>query len=64
MINMADVSLIDAIRMITSTPARIMKVSDKKGSLAAGKDADILIFNEEINIKMTMVKGRVVYERD
>ncbi|MCY7422893.1 MAG: N-acetylglucosamine-6-phosphate deacetylase [Chitinophagaceae bacterium] len=63
MIKMVDVPLIDAVRMITTTPARIMKVADKKGSLAAGKDADILIFNEEINIKMTMIKGRVVHER-
>ncbi len=64
MINIADVPLTEAVRMITSTPARIMKVSDKKGSLAAGKDADILIFDEGINIKMTMIKGRVVYERE
>ncbi len=63
MIKIADVPLIDAVRMITSTPARIMKVADKKGSLATGKDADILIFDEEINIKMTMIKGRVVHER-
>lgn len=62
MIKMADVPLIDAVRMITTTPARIMKVSDKKGSLATGKDADILIFDEEINIKMTMIKGTVVHE--
>jgi N-acetylglucosamine-6-phosphate deacetylase len=38
-----------------------MKIDNKKGSLAKGKDADILIFDEDINIKMTMVKGRIVY---
>ena len=63
MIKMADVPLTDAIRMITSTPARIMRVADKKGSLAAGKDADILIFDEDVDIKMTMIKGRIVYEK-
>ena len=62
MIKMAEVPLIDAVRMITTTPARIMKVSDKKGSLNTGKDADILIFDEEINIKMTMIKGKIVHE--
>jgi N-acetylglucosamine-6-phosphate deacetylase len=61
---MADVPLIDAIRMITSTPARIMKVADKKGSLMAGKDADIVIFDQDINIKTTMVKGRIVYKKE
>ncbi len=63
MIELADVPLIDAIRMITSTPARIMGVANKKGSLLAGKDADIIIFDQNINIGMTLVKGRIVYDR-
>jgi N-acetylglucosamine-6-phosphate deacetylase len=62
MVKMADVPLADAVRMITSTPARIMNVADKKGSLVAGKDADIVLFDADINIKMTMIKGKVVYE--
>jgi N-acetylglucosamine-6-phosphate deacetylase len=62
MIQMADVPLPDAVLMITKTPARIMKVENKKGSLVEGKDADIVIFDEDINIKMTMVKGKIVYE--
>jgi N-acetylglucosamine-6-phosphate deacetylase len=62
MIKMADVPLPDAVLMMTNTPARIMKVENKKGSLIVGKDADILIFDEDINIKMTMIKGRIVYE--
>lgn len=62
MMTMADIPLMDAVRMITSTPARIMKVADKKGSLAEGKDADILIFDKDIKIKKTIIMGRVVYE--
>jgi N-acetylglucosamine-6-phosphate deacetylase len=62
MVKMADVPVADAVRMITSTPARIMNVADKKGSLVAGKDADIVLFDADINIKMTMIKGKVVYE--
>jgi N-acetylglucosamine-6-phosphate deacetylase len=63
-IKLADVPLMDAVQMMSGTPARIMKVSDKKGSLAIGKDADILIFDENINVKMTMVKGNIVYKAD
>ena len=63
MIFMADVPLTDAIKMITSTPARILEVSDKKGELAAGKDADIVIFDENINIQMTIIKGKIIYKR-
>jgi N-acetylglucosamine-6-phosphate deacetylase len=62
MITMANVSLPDGVKMITATPARIMKVENKKGSLVEGKDADIVIFDDDINIKMTMVNGKVVYE--
>jgi N-acetylglucosamine-6-phosphate deacetylase len=63
MLQLADVPLIDAIRMITSTPARIMGIGDKKGSLIAGKDADIVIFDRDINIEMTLIKGSIVYKR-
>lgn len=61
MISLADVSLIDAVRMMTSTPARIAGVSDHKGVLAKGKDADIVIFDEKINIETTIIQGRVVH---
>ncbi|HEX8278999.1 MAG TPA: amidohydrolase family protein, partial [Segetibacter sp.] len=63
MVFMADVPLIDAIRMITTTPARILGISDKKGALVAGKDADIVLFDSSIEIEMTIVKGRIVYNR-
>lgn len=63
MVFLAAVPLIDAIRMITATPARILDVSDKKGALVAGKDADIVLFNSNIEIEMTIIKGRIVYNR-
>jgi len=62
MIHMAGVSLPDAVRMITQTPASIMNISDQKGSLTVGKDADIVIFDENISIHTTMVKGKVIYQ--
>lgn len=63
MINMADVPLLEAVRMMSTTPARIMNVDDKKGSLVGGKDADIVLFDDDINIQTTIIKGRVVYNR-
>lgn len=62
MMSMADVSLSEAVKMMSGTPARILNVSDKKGSLTAGKDADIVIFDRDINILMTIIKGRIVFE--
>jgi N-acetylglucosamine-6-phosphate deacetylase len=64
MLSKAEVPLVDAIRMMTSTPARILNVSDCKGSIAKGKDADLVIFDADINIQMTIIKGRPVFERE
>jgi len=64
MVFLADIPLAESIRMITSTPARILGVSDTKGSLAAGKDADIVIFDHNIRIEKTIIKGNIVYSRE
>ncbi|WP_439556568.1 N-acetylglucosamine-6-phosphate deacetylase [Dyadobacter sp.] len=61
MVQIADVSLLDAVRMASLTPARIMGVDPRKGSLVAGKDADIVIFDENISVQKTIVKGKVIY---
>jgi N-acetylglucosamine-6-phosphate deacetylase len=61
MVNMADVSLLEAVRMASTTPARIMGVDCRKGSIAKGKDADIVFFDKDINVSMTMVGGEVVH---
>src|SRR5436190_1182709 len=64
MIRMAEVPIMDVIKMITATPARILDVSDKKGELTAGKDADIVIFDNEINTQMTIINGKIIYRRE
>lgn len=61
MIQLAEVPLHEAVRMASTTPATIMGVSNRKGSLIVGKDADILIFDNNINIKKTIIMGKVVY---
>lgn len=61
MVLMADVPLIEAVKMLTGTPARILNILDKKGELTPGKDADIVIFDEDFIIQTTIIKGKVVY---
>lgn len=63
MINMAGVSMEEALKMITKTPARIMGIEGAKGSLTEGKDADVVIFDQQINIQHTIVDGRVIYSK-
>jgi len=63
MVQLADVPLLDAVKMMTATPAAIMQVADKKGALVAGMDADIALFDDNINVEMTIVGGRIVYDK-
>ncbi|HVO40645.1 MAG TPA: N-acetylglucosamine-6-phosphate deacetylase [Spirochaetia bacterium] len=56
----AGVPLPEAVRMMTLTPARVMGVQARKGSLAPGKDADIILFDDDIRVRLVMARGRVV----
>ncbi|MDB4868354.1 MAG: N-acetylglucosamine-6-phosphate deacetylase [Cohnella sp.] len=48
---------------ITSVPARQAGLSDRKGSLAKGKDADFLLVDEDLQLQATYVKGKQVYQK-
>ncbi|MPN12593.1 hypothetical protein SDC9_159911 [bioreactor metagenome] len=48
--------------MMTLTPAQMMKIDDKKGSIAKNKDADIIIFDDNILTSTTIVNGKIIYE--
>jgi len=61
MYKQAGASLTDAVKMITATPARLIGIDAKKGYLAIGKDADLVLFDDDINISLTIVEGRTVY---
>lgn len=61
MVQEAHIPLPEVIRMISSTPAAILGLSARKGSLEQGKDADIVLFDEDIRIQSTIIKGELVY---
>lgn len=63
MVTMADVPVLEAVRMITKTPASILGIADRKGSLVPGKDADIVIFDDHIQVQTTIVQGRIIYNK-
>jgi N-acetylglucosamine-6-phosphate deacetylase len=52
------IPLVESVRMASLTPARVIGVDDRKGSLEPGKDADIAIFNEDFSAWKTMIGGR------
>lgn len=55
----ADIPFYDVIRMASETPAKIMKVYDRKGSITKGKDADIVFYDSNIDLKFVMQKGNI-----
>ncbi len=61
MVTVAEVPLVEAVRMMTLTPARIMQIDKNKGSIQIGKDADFVIFDENIHVSYTILEGNVIY---
>ncbi len=45
-------------------PARAIGVDERKGSIALGKDADLVMVDEKLDVRMTIVEGQIVYARD
>ena len=62
MVQLADCSMANAVRMLTENPARVMGIADRKGSLKNGLDADVIIFDENVNIHKTIIDGKIIYE--
>ena len=60
MVQQAEVPLEDAVRMASETPAHIMGVHDRKGTLSRGKDADILIIDEKLDIRCVWQMGKII----
>ena len=62
MATLGETPLEQAVRMATATPARNIGVFDRKGSLAQGKDADIVLFDGDVNVSMVMVNGKITFD--
>ena len=58
-VQQAHIPMEDAIRMVSETPAKIMGIYDRKGSLQKGKDADIVIYDKEQQLHFVMAMGRI-----
>lgn len=61
MLSLDGVSLRNIMEMASTNPAKQIGIYDKKGSIAVGKDADILLVDDDLNIKYTFCQGVVAY---
>ncbi len=64
MVSKVGLSLKDAFRLGALNPARAAGLEGELGSLEAGKRADLVVIDEDVNLFMTMVGGVVQHETD
>lgn len=60
MVQLAGVSLSDAVNMASIVPARIAGVDDRKGRLLPGYDADIVLLNQDLYVEMVFSRGKQI----
>jgi N-acetylglucosamine-6-phosphate deacetylase len=57
------ISLPDAVNLAALNPARRIGQEQTKGSITIGKDADLIIFDKELNIFAALIQGNLVYDQ-
>lgn len=61
-VRFGNVPLPDAVRMATEVPARLLG-DRSRGTLAPGRRADLVVFDGRFRVTMTLIGGRIVYQR-
>ena len=57
------VSRAEAVRMATLNPAAVIGLDGRKGRVAPGFDADLVVLSAELEVEMTFVAGEPAYRR-
>ena len=57
---LTEAPLYEVVKMASLTPTKLLGIADRKGSIAIGKDADLLVFDENIQIETIMVRGILI----
>ena len=62
-LNNTNLDIRKVVRLAAINPARSIGIDKTKGSIEIGKDADIILIDEDINCYMTINKGNIVYKK-
>ena len=54
----------EALEVATLHPAQLLGITDHKGTLEYGTDADFLLLDDDLNVKATYIGGQKVYDRN
>jgi N-acetylglucosamine-6-phosphate deacetylase len=60
--HLVGVPLPESVKMASLNPARAMGFADHLGSIEVGKDANLVVIDDDVNVYMTIVKGKIVYD--
>jgi N-acetylglucosamine-6-phosphate deacetylase len=52
----------EAVQMATYNPAKIINIDDRKGSILVGKDADLAVIDQDLNVYATFLEGSIIYD--
>ena len=63
MVEAAGARLTEAVRMASLNGIKVLNLEHKKGILAVGKDADIVVLNKNYEVEMTLLNGEIVYKK-
>jgi N-acetylglucosamine-6-phosphate deacetylase len=63
MTQQSEVPLFDAVRMASLTPATILGINDRFGSIESGKIADLVLFDDQFAVQRVWVGGRLVFDQ-
>ena len=64
MVQLVGVPLVEAVQMATLNPARALGIDDRKGRIAVGADADLVVLDDQLDVLRTFVGGRTVFTRE
>lgn len=56
--------LSQAVRTVTATPAALLGIADRKGQIAPGFDADLVLLTADYEVEATVVDGSLVYRNE
>lgn len=63
MIKKANAKVTEAIRMASLNGAKVLNIENRKGILAVGKQADVVVLNDDFEVEMTILKGEIKYQK-
>lgn len=62
MMQYTELEIYEAVALASLNPAKLIHIDDMKGSIKIGKDADLVIFDEELKVELTISEGKIIYQ--